>query len=146
MKLNVANSNSVYSTYTYSKYVFDWESRPNYGFQRKKKKKKERSSLVLTHLDRQTHTHTHTSWCIAQFATSTTLYTPSVLSPGPFWHQHRNQKASHISNANCPSGQKWSTSVEYHNEFQSEEQLGKNTGMSCIAQSALEKQRVSTCI
>ena len=72
-----------------------------------------------------THTHTHTHICFIHIATSTAVYTPSVLSPGWFWHRHRNQKTSHISNANCPSGQKWSTSVEYHSEFQTKEQLGE---------------------
>lgn len=97
------------------------------------KKRKHRQS-VLT--DRQTdgHTCTHTSYTAA----STAVYTPSVLSPGWFWHRHRSQTTSHISNANCPSGQKWSTSVKYRNEFQSEEQLGekKYAGMSHLAQSA----------
>lgn len=96
-------------------------------------KKKKREILSCSHTFR--HTHTHTGLCIVHFATSTAVYTPIVLSPGWFWQRHRNQTTSHISNANCPSGQKWSTSVEYRNGFQTEERLGKNTGMSHLAQS-----------
>lgn len=111
--------------YTCNKYVFVWESRPNYGFHTMYKKKRKHRQSVLTdrQTDGHTHTHTHTSYTAA----STAVYTPSVLSPGWFWHRHRSQTTSHISNANCPSGQKWSTSVEYRNEFQTEEQLGGNT-------------------
>ena len=110
----------VYSMYTYSKYAFGQESRPNYGLRGTDNKM---NPLLFSHT--HTHTHTHTHICFIHIATSTAVYTPSVLSPGWFWHRHRNQKTSHISNANCPSGQKWSTSVEYHSEFQTKEQLGE---------------------
>lgn len=69
--------------------------------------------------NKDTHTHTHTFSVHHSLCNVHSSAPPCVLSPGWFWHKHRNQKASHINNANCPSGQKWSTWVEYHSELQS---------------------------